>query len=123
MSIIMFKLKSISFEQLQELHQAAHELDNQERRPFLLIMEGIGLGKNLALLSFHESYGDYATYIRELKEAAHSNMRAIIDVQDIEGFLIDLNYENHYQPITFSKIAHHLQAQALREDANKRKNE
>ena len=116
MSIITFKLKPISYEQLQELHRAARELDNREHRPFLMIMEGVGLGRNLAILSFHENYGDYATYIREMKDAGYSSMKPFIDVQDVEGFLIDLNYEDHYQPITLSKIAYHLQATTVKEN-------
>jgi len=123
MSIITIKLKPLSSGELHELHRAAHELDNQERRPFLLIMEGIGLGKNLAILSLHENYGDYATYINEVKEAAHSNMKPYIDVRDVEGFLIDLNYEGHYQPMTFSKIADNLRAYALKKKNSKEKNE
>ena len=112
MSIIMFKLKAINSEEILELHKAAHELDNQERRPYFAIMDGIGLGKNLAVFSFHENYGDYATYIKEVKEAAHSKMKAYINSLDVEGFLIDLNYKYHYQPITFSRIAVNLQARA-----------
>ena len=111
MSIIMFKLKPISSEEIQELQKAARKLDNQERRPYFAIMDGIGLGKNLVILSFHENYGDYATYINEVKEAARSRMEAYINALDVEGFLIDLNYKDHYQPMTFSSIARNLQAQ------------
>ena len=109
MAVIMFKLKSISPEEMQELHKAAHELDNRERRPYLLVMDGIGLGKELVIISFHKDYGDYAAYMRDVKEAASSKMKAYVNMEDIEGFLIDLNYKNHYQPMTFSRMAAHLQ--------------
>ena len=109
MAVIMFKLKSISPEELQELHRAARELDNQERRPYLLVMDGIGMGRELVIISFHRDYGDYDTYMRDVKEAASSKMMAYVNVDDIEGFLIDLNYKNHYQPMTFSRMAAHLQ--------------
>ena len=109
MSLIMLKLKAISTEELNELHRAARELDNQERRPFIMIMEGMGLGKNLAILAFHKDYGDYDTYIKDMKNAANSSMKAYMNFKEAEGFLIDLNYKNHYQPITFSKMAANLQ--------------
>jgi hypothetical protein len=47
--------------------------------------------------------------MRDVKEAASSGMKAYVNMDDIEGFLIDLNYKNHYQPITFSRMAAHLQ--------------
>lgn len=112
MAIIMFKLKANSPEEFQEQRRAARELDSKERRPFLFVMSGIGLGKELAVISFHKDYGDYATYMRGVKEAASSKMKAYMNAEGIEGFLIDLNYQNHYQPITLSRIAAHFQTTA-----------
>jgi DNA-binding Lrp family transcriptional regulator len=109
MSLIMLELKALSTEELNELRQAAFELDNQKRRPHFMIMEGIGLGKNLAILSFYRDYGDYAAHIGDMKNAKNPAMKAYKDVKGTECFLIDLNYKNHYQPITFSKIAANLQ--------------
>jgi DNA-binding Lrp family transcriptional regulator len=109
MAIIMFKLKANSPEEFQEQIKAARGLDIKERRPFLTVMNGIGLGKDLVVISFHRNYGDYATYMKDIKEAASSDMKAYVDAQAIESFLVDLNYKNHYQPLTLSKIAAHLQ--------------
>jgi len=109
MSIIMIKLNPMSEEDIQEIHRAARELDNEEHRPFLLIMRGIGFGKDLAMLSFHKDYAAYATYMNDIKKAAQTKMKAFIDVDWTESFLIDLNYMNHSQPVTFSKIAAYLQ--------------
>jgi DNA-binding Lrp family transcriptional regulator len=105
MAIITFKLKANSPKEFQEQRKAARELDSKERRPFLFVMSGIGLGKDLVVISFHKDYGDYAAYMKGVKEAASSRMRAYMNAEGIEGFLIDLTYQNHYQPITFSKIA------------------
>ena len=109
MAIIMFKLKPISPAEIKELQGAARELDNQERRPYLLVMDGMGFGKELVVISFHRNYGDYDNYIRGVREAASLRMKAYVNTKDIEGFLIDLNYKDHYQPITFSRLATHLQ--------------
>lgn len=47
--------------------------------------------------------------MRGVKEAASLRMKAYVNTKDIEGFLIDLNYKDHYQPITFARLATHLQ--------------
>jgi len=109
MAVTMYKLRAISPEELDGLHRAARELDKEERRPYLLVMEGSGLGKNLMVVSFHKDYSDYASYMRNIKEAANSGMKAYGNMEDIEGFLIDLNFKKHYQPITLSRMAAYLQ--------------
>jgi DNA-binding Lrp family transcriptional regulator len=110
MAIVMIKLKGIPSEELHELFSAAQELDNKERRPYLLMMEGIGLGKDLVIISFHKDYGDYNNFMRNVKESANSKMKAYVNAEDIHGFLIDLTYEGHYQPLTFSRMVANLQA-------------
>ena len=72
-------------------------------------MEGSGLGKNLIVVQFHRDYSDYYSYMTSMKERARSGDRAYMNLDSLEGFLIDLNYKNHYQPITLSRIAGHLQ--------------
>ena len=109
MAIIMFKLKANTPQEFQEQAKAARELDAKEHRPFLTVMNGIGLGKDLVVISFHKDYGDYAGYMKDIKETASSTMNGYMDAQGIESFLVDLNYKNHYQPLTLSKIAAHLQ--------------
>ena len=109
LSLIMLKTNPIPDEQIQELQTAAHEIDNQERRPYLMIMNGIGLGKNVAILTFYKNYGEYAAHVNSIKDAAHSRMKAFMDVEGTEGFLADLNFAGHYQPITLSRIAANLQ--------------
>jgi DNA-binding Lrp family transcriptional regulator len=108
-AFIMFKLKPMSPEQFQEQRKAARELDSKEHRPYLLIMSGIGLGKDLVFISFHKDYGDYAAYMSDMKEAASSKMKAYMNAESIESFLIDLNNQDHYQPLTLSKLATHIQ--------------
>ena len=109
MAVTTYKLKAVSDEKLEELHKAAREMDKQERRPYLLVMDGFGLGKDLIVISFHKTYSEYASYMRSVKEAAGSGMKAYMNLADTESFLIDWKYKNHYQPLTFSRIATHLQ--------------
>jgi DNA-binding Lrp family transcriptional regulator len=111
MAIVMFKLKSMSADKLQELYKAGRELDNKERRPYLFIMDGIGFGNDLAIVSFHKNYSDYYNYMKNMKAAANSKMKAYVNAEEIDGFLIDLGYEGHYQPLTFLRMALNLEAQ------------
>jgi hypothetical protein len=86
-------------------------------------MDGIGLGKELVSISFHKDYGDYAAYMRDVKEAASSKMTPYMNMEDIEGFLVDLNYKDHYQPITFSRMAAHFQASASEKKEQKQQDQ
>jgi DNA-binding Lrp family transcriptional regulator len=110
LSLIFNKLGPISSEGLEDLHRAARALDEKERRPYLLLMEGQGLGKDLVSVQLHRTYTDYVDYIRSIKELAQSGMKAYSNLEDVESFLIDLSYKKHYQPLTFSRVAKHLQS-------------
>ena len=114
MAVIMFKLKANSPEQFRQQRKAARELDVKEHRPHLIVMNGIGLGKDLVLISFHKDYGDYAAYMKDMKDAASSSMKAFMDVESIEGFLMDLSDKSHYQPITLSTVATHIRTEENR---------
>jgi len=116
MAIIMYKLKPVSPSETEELHGAARESDKRRRYPYLLVMDGMGLGKELVVISFHKDYGDYDNYMRDAREAASLGTKVSVNTKDVEGFLIDLNYKDHYQPITFSRVATHLQ---MRENTKK----
>jgi DNA-binding Lrp family transcriptional regulator len=113
MSIILYRLKPISSKELEDLQAAARELDKQERIPYLLVMDGMGLGGDLVAVSFHKTYSEYSSYLQGIKDSANSKMKPYINMEDVQGFLIDLTYKKHYQPLTFSKIAAHLQSTAL----------
>jgi DNA-binding Lrp family transcriptional regulator len=108
-SFVFNKLGPISAEGLEELHKDARALDEKERRPYLLLMEGQGLGKDLVTVQLHRTYADYVDYVRGIKELAQSGMKAYSNLEDVESFLIDLNYKKHYQPLTLSRVAKHLQ--------------
>jgi|GEM_PF-5807461 len=53
MAITMFRLKPIHGQELENLQKASRELNDQTRRPFLLVMDGMGMGKHL--YQFHST--------------------------------------------------------------------
>jgi DNA-binding Lrp family transcriptional regulator len=110
MAVFMYKLKALPPEELEELYKASWKLRKQGHLPFLLVMDGQGFGKNLIVISLHRDYSEYASYLQSLKETAGSKAKAYENLNSVEGFLIDLKYKQHYQPITFSRVAKDLQA-------------
>ena len=116
MSIIMYKLKPLPSDELESLHEAARELDKEEHRPYLMIMDGKGLGYDLVVVSYHRTYSDYSEYMRDIRSGKGLRAKAYMNLSEVQGFLIDLKYEKHYQPITFSKVAAHIQSKINEEN-------
>ena len=120
MAIIFWKLShTLSPKEREEMYGAAREMGRQHPRTHLLVMNGMGLGHDMVLVSFHKDYSEYADYIRDAREAAGSKMKTYMDLDGIEGFLVNLSDSTHYQPLTLSKIAVHLQTMKSEKGAKK----
>ena len=68
----------------------------------VFIERGIGLDFNSVLGSFHKDYESYSRLIQYLKT------NPFLDTDKLESFLICLDDEVHYQPLTLSTLAQHL---------------
>jgi DNA-binding Lrp family transcriptional regulator len=66
---------------------------------FVMLERGLGLGFDGVFISFHK---DYASYHRALE-----NLRQFkfLPMDKIDSFLIDLDDDVHYRPLTFSTLA------------------
>jgi DNA-binding Lrp family transcriptional regulator len=104
MAITLMQLKPLSNEEIDELQKASHELNDQTHRPFLLVMDGMGIGKQIVSIAFFKTYTEYETYARDIKNAASSRMKAYMNLESIDSFLVDLNYKKHYQSLTLARI-------------------
>ena len=88
--------------ELENLRQRTTKLDRDNPHASLMAVNGAGLGKNRAFITFYENYSAYLnamTLTKQIPEMESSN---------IESFLIDLNDESHYRLLTLSAIAKHL---------------
>lgn len=68
----------------------------------VLIERGIGLNHDSFMASFHEDYSAYARLMQEVRSNPYVN------ASNLESFLVDLDDEIHYRPLTFSTLAKHL---------------
>ena len=111
MAVIFIKLNhELTTKEREEMYTASREMEKRTHTAFFLVMDGIGLNQDVIAVSFHKSYSDYASYIQSAREQAASGMKAYKNAESLTGFLIDLNNDTHYQPMTLYKIAAHLRA-------------
>jgi hypothetical protein len=65
-------------------------------------MKGIGLGRNMVVLSFYKSYSAYIEAMQIAKQIPHA------DVDSFDTFTMDLNDKNNYRVLTMSQVARHI---------------
>jgi len=109
-----YKIMAMTFARSQALDKEAAEkarkkiIDSVKHKQFEFVMleRGIGLGFDAVIVSLHK---DYASYIK-VKEWLRQF--EFLDVEKIDSFLIDLDDEVRYRPLTFSTLAKDLLVQA-----------
>jgi len=90
-------------QELGALRGAEKELEKKNPHAVLMAANGMGLGFNRVLISFHENYSSYMKTIGLIKQVPN------VDKSHVESFVVSLANEEHYQPLTFSVIAKYLQ--------------
>jgi DNA-binding Lrp family transcriptional regulator len=112
MAVIFLKLghnkHPLSQDELKEMYRKARELETDDPRNFLLVYNGIGLNHDMMVISFFHDYSEYASYVKMVKEESYNVLSPFIKPNSIDGFLINLEEETHYQPLTFSRLAKNL---------------
>ena len=112
MAMIFFKLThALTPEEFRQLQEASREIEKRNPRAYLFVMNGLGFDQNVGLTAFFNDYAEYASYVQNLKAAAQAELQPYV-TENITGFLIDLNDNSHYLPITLSRIATRLQKKA-----------
>jgi DNA-binding Lrp family transcriptional regulator len=112
-----FQLMSVNFvrykagtpeSDIAKMRQTARRLEKERGLPYVLVMKGMGLGFDSVLIMFHNNYSSFAT-LRKMMAGAGEG-----DVASFESFLIDLNDEGHFQPLTLSALAGYLMLEKKR---------
>jgi DNA-binding Lrp family transcriptional regulator len=105
-----YTLMAVTFVRLEEpLSQDKFEKAGESARESLksnlnvfMFERGMGMGHDGVILSFHK---DYATFT-DLKKWL--TQFEFLKISNIESFLINLEDETHYRPLTFSTLAKHF---------------
>jgi DNA-binding Lrp family transcriptional regulator len=105
MAITFIKfIKELSPEELHETRGYSREIEKKNPEALLMVAEGLGLGFDRVIISFHKDYSSYVKVIDLVKSEAR-----YINASHIESFIIGLADGAHYKPLTFSVIADYLQ--------------
>jgi DNA-binding Lrp family transcriptional regulator len=101
-TFIRFK-QELSEEESKELREYSREIEKKNPEAVLIAIEGMGLGFDRLIISFHKNYSSYIKAIHLVKTHSH-----YIDPSHIENFLVNLVDVPHFQPLTLSAIANYL---------------
>jgi hypothetical protein len=114
MAVVFLKLgqqnHTFSPEELEKMREANRRIEKNNPRSFLLVMNGMGLGRDMVVISFFHDYSEYAKYIQTVKADAAAEIRPYFEPKNVESFLINLDENTHYLPLTLSRIANGIEA-------------
>lgn len=94
--------KGLTEEEVQKARKAAQEGLKAGRYGLVMLERGMGLGHDGAIISYHESYASYLELLNRLK------LFPFLDLAGIGSFLISLDDEVHYAPLSLKALANHL---------------
>jgi DNA-binding Lrp family transcriptional regulator len=102
-ALTLVKLKKeLTKEEIETAKKIAKERLKEKTLEVILVEKGIGLGFNGVFVSLHKNYTSYIEFKNDL------NQDIYLDSSSIESFLVSLNDETHFRPLTFSTLAKHL---------------
>jgi len=102
LAVTFVKLKKyLSKDEIEKAREAARE-SVESSLNFIMLERGMGMGYNGVFLSFHK---DYACFT-ELKKWL--TQYDVLEIADVQSFLVDLKDEVHYRALTFSTLAKHI---------------
>ena len=67
-------------------------------------MNGMGCEADRILISLHEDYASFSTFVRGVKR------HPLIKVEELRNFVVNLHDESHFLPLDFSYLADYIQA-------------
>ena len=94
--------KAFNQQQMDRARQIAKE--STKTGPFEVVMleRGLGLDSDGIFITYHENYSAYKNFIDWLKQFD------FLAIEEIKSFLVSLDDEVRYRPLTFSSLANHV---------------
>lgn len=103
LAITLFKYGSqVPRKEVLKAREKAKEVVKES--PFEMIMaeRGMGAGYDGVAISIHRDYGSYLKFQNWMRQSNPA------PIKNIESFLVNLDDEIHFRPLTFSTLANHL---------------
>jgi DNA-binding Lrp family transcriptional regulator len=95
-------LKTLSEEDIEKARETTKQALKESQFGIIMLERGIGLGYDGVLLGLYEDYATYAEHRNRLKQYP------FLEVSDVESFLISLDDEVRYHPLTLKALAKHF---------------
>ena len=103
LALTFLKLEmKVSNEELEKVKKSVPEQLAKSQFGVVLLKTGMGLGFDSVIISFHEDYASYDNFRSTIKKTT------LADILDLQVFLINLDDESRYLPLTFSILANHM---------------
>ena len=103
MALTFAKFKrELTDEELNEVRKAARETEQSIPHSAIVVMSGTGLGYDRVVVSFHENYAAFMTFLKRTKRLPY------LDLIQVDNFLIDLVGGDHYMPLALTGLANYL---------------
>lgn len=103
MAITFVKTANIpNQETLDKIRKMGKDLESKIAFNTIMVYTGQGLGYGGVIISLHQDYNSYLKLREEIKQFPFT------DRKNIETFMISLNTDFAYRPLTLSTIAKHL---------------
>jgi DNA-binding Lrp family transcriptional regulator len=106
-----YKIMALTFCSLKELNPEEYEgviaaikreLGDEQWQKIIMFERGLGLESTAVVVSLHEDYSSYVEFIDKLKEYP------FLEMSKPGSFLISLDDEVRYRPLTLSALANHV---------------
>jgi biotin operon repressor len=101
LSFVKFS-RMYSPEEVQTTKKATNKLFSEGPAEIFMIERGKGLGCQGVFISFHKNYSAYVEFEEWIRKTISS------DISDIQTFLVNLNDQVRYRPMSFFSLAKHV---------------
>ena len=104
MAIVQTKMKEeVDPDTVEELRRKVREDQEKDPAPILMAKNGIGADTDRVSILLAENYSDCSKYMSMIRQYP------LIEVEEVGSFIIDLNDENLFMPLSFSNLAAYLE--------------
>lgn len=87
---------------LEKARKDVREFLNKENAPVILGMSGMGCNADRVLVSLHEDYSTYFTFMNFIRS------HPLVEVDGVKSFIVNLVDEKHFLPLNLTGIAGYI---------------